>query len=62
MRSPLAYVSALIAIAIVLPGVPDALAVPLSDQLVISVNDRTYSVVGTLLMIVWPPAHPFFVR
>lgn len=49
MRSPIAYVSALVAFAVLLPlrGPPTrdtcALAVPLSDQLVISANDRTSS-------------------
>ena len=43
MRSAIAYVSALVAIALLLPDAPNALAVPLSDQLVISANDRTPS-------------------
>jgi hypothetical protein len=43
MRSLTAYVSAWVALAVLLPAAPDALAVSLSDQLVISANDRTPS-------------------
>src|SRR3984893_9696299 len=43
MRASTAYLSVLLAIALLFPGAPNALAVPLSDQLVISANDRTPS-------------------
>ncbi len=43
MGTTAAYVSAVLAISVLLSGTPDALAVPLSDQLVISANERTPS-------------------
>src|SRR5262252_2131047 len=43
MRLWIGYASILFAVAVLLPGTPDALAAPLSDRLMTAANDRTSS-------------------